>query len=72
MPNPVTNSKKKLDDIPDYIQKELQCYIAVCAYDVMQNKDLTQQQQHTEIQKHFHGDGDMVGHLWKFMHWKDS
>lgn len=71
-PTPIPTPAKKQDEFKNDIRKELQRYLAACAYYSMKTSSLTNKLQFKEIEKRFHGEGDMVGVVWKFMNNKES
>ena len=71
-PTPIPTPAKKQDEFKNDIRKELQRYLAACAYYSMKTSSLKDKLQFKEIEKRFHGEGDMVGVVWKFMNKKES
>lgn len=72
IPTSTPSPAKKHDEFKNDIRKELQRYLAACAYHSMRTSSLKEKQQLKEIEKRFHGQGDMVGVVWKFMNKKES
>jgi len=64
-PSPVT--KCKGDKLQDNVRRGIQRYLAACAFEGFKTKTLSEKLQFKEIQKRYHGKGDMVGHVWKFL-----
>lgn len=62
---------KKQDPLPDKVRRELQGYLAVGAYEKNKCKDLTGKKQWAAIQSSYHGRGDIVGQVEKFMTLKE-
>ena len=66
-PIPVIKSARTLDKFPDDVRKEVQRFIAVAAFETIKDKDKNVKVQEKDIETKFHGRGDVVGQVWKFM-----